>query len=171
MLKKEQVIELLQLTPLSREGGMYKKTYRSEETLPDGVLSGRVGPHVAGGAILYLLTPDTYSRMHRLPTDEIWHFYMGAACETTVLLPDGTGYTIRLGQDIANGEVVQAVAPRGAWQGTRLVGDGEWALLGTTLAVDYEPSDYEDGDRDALLAAYPAFAGALNILTGPPRCE
>ena len=106
--------------------------------------------------------------MHRLPTDEIWHFYMGAACETTVLLPDGTGYTMRLGQDLENGEVVQAVAPRGAWQGTRLVGDGEWALLGTTLAPDFEPSDYEDGDRETLMAAYPAFSEALEVLTG--RC-
>lgn len=166
MLTKERVIELLGLMPLAVEGGMYRKTYRSEEVLAKS--EGRTGDHRLGGAILYLLTPDTFSRMHRLPTDEIWHFYMGAACETTVLLPDGTGYTIRLGQDLENGEVVQAVAPRGAWQGTRLVGDGEWALLGTTLAPDFEPSDYEDGDRETLMAAYPAFSEALEVLTG--RC-
>lgn len=79
-----------------------------------------------------------------------------------------TGYTVRLGQDLERGEAVQAVVPRGAWQGTRLVGDGDWALLGTTLAPDFEPSDYEDGDRETLLAAYPAFAEALEVLTG--RC-
>ena len=166
MLTKERIVELLGLEPLQVEGGMYKKTYRSDEQIAQS--EGRTGPHRLGGAILYLLTRDTFSRMHRLPTDEIWHFYLGAACETTVLLPDGTGYTVRLGQDLECGEAVQAVVPRGAWQGTRLVGDGDWALLGTTLAPDFEPSDYEDGDRETLLAAYPAFAEALEVLTG--RC-
>lgn len=165
MLTREQIVGLLGLAPLPVEGGLYKKTYRSAELLPEAVLGGRRGAHAASGAILYLLTPDTCSRMHRLPTDEVWHFYMGASCETTVLLPDGTGYTLRLGHDLAGGETVQAVVPAGAWQGTRLVGDGEWALLGTTLAPDYEPSDYEDGDRGALIRAYPAFAGAIRALT------
>ena len=166
MLTKERIVELLGLEPLQVEGGMYKKTYRSDEQIAQS--EGRTGPHRLGGAILYLLTRDTFSRMHRLPTDEIWHFYMGAACETTVLLPDGTGYTVRLGQDLERGEAVQAVVPRGVWLGTRRGRPGAWALLGTTLAPDFEPSDYEDGDRETLLAAYPAFAEALEVLTG--RC-
>ena len=57
MLTKERVIELLGLTPLAVEGGMYRKTYRSEEVLAKS--EGRTGDHRLGGAILYLLTPDT----------------------------------------------------------------------------------------------------------------
>ena len=145
---------------------MYKKTYRSDEQIAQSEGPHRPAParrrdpvsaH-AGHVFAHAPAAD----------DEIWHFYMGAACETTVLLPDGTGYTVRLGQDLERAAGVQAVVPRGAWQGTRLVGDGDWALLGTTLAPDFEPSDYEDGDRETLLAAYPAFAEALEVLTG--RC-
>ena len=169
-MTKEELIESLGMIPLDGEGGMWKSVFRSDETLPAGVCPGREGPHALYGSILYLLTRRSFSRMHRLPTDEIWHFYMGASCETTVLCPDGSGYTNRLGQDLLHGETVVACVPRGCWQGTRIVGDGEWALLGTTMAPGYENCDYEDG-TDALLEQYPAFADALQILLGAPRSE
>lgn len=167
-MTKDEVIAALGMEPLTGEGGMYKKMFRSDEALPDGLLPGRKGAHVVYGSILYLLTRDSVSRMHRLPTDEIWHFYLGAACETTVLCPDGTGYKNLLGHDLLHGEMPTALVPRGCWQGTRIVGDGEWALLGTTMAPDYEDCDYEDG-TDALIDAYPAFADVLPTLLKRPE--
>jgi len=166
-MTKEEVVTALGMEPLAGEGGMFKKMFRSDEILP-AVLPGRVGPHVVYGSILYLLTRDSVSRMHRLPTDEIWHFYGGASCETTVLCPDGTGYVNRLGSDLLHGEMPTALVPRGCWQGTRIVGDGEWALLGTTMAPDYEDCDYEDGTND-LITAYPAFADVLPTLLQRPE--
>ena len=167
MLNKEELIKALGFEPLEGEGGMFKKMFRSDETYPEGLLEGRNGPHVLYGSILYLLTRDTCSRMHRLPTDEIWHFYMGASCETVVLRPDGTGYVNRLGQDLLQGETVTAIVPRECWQGTRITGDGEWALLGTTMAPDYEDIDYEDGTEE-LLDRYPAFAERIKALLQRP---
>ncbi len=167
-MTKEDVIKALGMEPLPNEGGLYKKMFRSDEVYPDGLLPGRIGPHVVYGSILYLLTQDSVSRMHRLPTDEIWHFYMGASCETTVLCPDGSGYVNRLGNDLMRGECVTALVPRGCWQGTRIIGEGDWALLGTTMAPDYEDCDYTDGD-DTLLDAYPAFSDALHILLKRPE--
>ena len=166
-MTKEEIIQALEMIPLEGEGGMWKMMFRSDEPVPEGFFPGREGPHVAYGSILYLLTGDSFSRMHRLPTDEIWHFYMGAACETTVLCPDGSGYTIRLGQDLLNGETVTAVVPRGCWQGTRIAGDGEWALLGTTMAPGYEDCDYEDGTQE-LMEQYPEFREQLEVLLGAP---
>ena len=169
-MKKEEIISALHMEPLLGEGGMWRKMFRSDEPVPNGLFLGRNGAHVLYGSILYLLTRDTFSRMHRLPTDEIWHFYMGASCETTVLCPDGTGHVNRLGHDILHGEQVTALVPRGCWQGTRIVGEGEWALLGTTMAPDYEQADYEDG-TDALLLQYPAFEASLRILLGRPEAR
>lgn len=169
-MKKEEIIAALGMEPLTGEGGMWKKMFRSDEPLPDGLFPARKGPHVLYGSILYLLTRESFSRMHRLPTDEIWHFYLGATCETLVLCPDGTGYVNLLGHDILHGERVTALVPRHCWQGTRIVGAGEWALLGTTMAPDYEQIDYEDG-TEALLAEYPSFSDALRPLLGAPRAE
>jgi hypothetical protein len=42
-------------------------------------------------AIVALVTddPSTFSDMHRLPTDEIWHFYRGDPIELLLLHRDG----------------------------------------------------------------------------------
>ena len=168
-MTKETLIELLDLKPLHGEGGVYRQTYLSDETLPESVLPGRKGSHAFGSAILYLLTPETFSRMHRLTSDEVFHFYMGASVEMLQLYPDGTGRVLRLGHDLERGEQLQAVVPRGVWQGTRLVGDGDFALIGTTMAPAYHPSDYEDGVKEDLIRAYPAYRELLELLAGEPR--
>ena len=85
-------------------------------------------------------------------------------------LPEDASETLRLGPSLAAGEEPFRLVPRGCWQGTRIVGDGDWALLGTTMAPDYEDCDYEDG-TDALLEQYPAFAEQLRMLLGEPRSE
>ena len=168
MLTKDDIIKALDMIPLKGEGGMFKKMFHSDETYPEGILPGRTGEHAVYGSILYLLTPDSCSRMHRLCTDEIWHFYMGAACETLVLCPDGSSFVNRLGQNLLKGETVSAVVPRGCWQGTRITGEGDWALLGTTMAPDYEESDYEDG-TETLLAQYPDQAERILPLLKRPE--
>lgn len=93
--------------------------------------------------------------MHRLPTEEIFHFYLGDPVEMLQLSADGSGRVIRMGQDILHGEEVQITVPRNTWQGTRLVPGGKWALLGTSMAPGFLPQDYEDGDRALLTASIP----------------
>ena len=155
------------MIPLDVEGGMWRAMFRSDETLPEGIFPGRAGDREAYGSILYLLTADAVSRMHRLASDEIWHFYMGAACELLLLCPDGTGHAVRLGQDLLGGECVTTLAPRGCWQGVRMIGEGDFALLGTTMTPAYEDSDYEDG-TEALLKEYPEFADKILPLLARP---
>ena len=75
-----------------------------------------------GTAIYYLVTDaaDGFSALHRLPTDEVYHFYLGDPVEQLLLHPDGRSEVVMLGPDLAAGQHVQHVAPRDAWQGTRL---------------------------------------------------
>ncbi len=104
MLTAEQIITLLKLKPHPKEGGYFIETYRSSEAIPEKTLPNRYrGMRPFGTAIYYLLTPETFSAMHRLNSDEIFHFYLGDPVEMLQLLPDGTGRTLILGSDFLNG--------------------------------------------------------------------
>ncbi len=167
IITPEIIREHFHMVPLDREGGVFCQTYISDEVLPPEVIPGRVGEHTVCSAILFLLEKGTFSRMHRLPTDEIYHFYMGDPVEMLQLFPDGTGKVVRLGQDIMNGEELQTTVLRGTWQGSHVAEGGKWALIGTSMSPGMERHDYEDGPREELLAAYPAFRELLDVLTRP----
>ena len=156
----------LHLQPLLPEGGFFAETYRADEVSPAEALPERYGaPRAYGTAIYYLLTPETFSALHRLRSDEIYHFYLGDPVELFQLLPDGTGRVVRLGTALAQGERPQTMVLHGVWQGSRLAPGGQWALLGTTVAPGFDPADFEAGEREALLAAYPAFREWILLLT------
>ncbi|MCA9834779.1 MAG: cupin domain-containing protein [Thermomicrobiales bacterium] len=131
-LAADDVIELLGLQPLPGEGGYFRQTWIEE---------GSERP--LGTAILYLVTPDSFSALHRLDADEIFHFYLGDSCEQITISPEGDLSEIVLGQDIVAGDQVQNIVPRGFWQGTRLADGGNWALVGTTMAPGYLQSGFE----------------------------
>ncbi len=166
MLKTDEIITLFNLKPHPEEGGRFAETYRSSETIPEKALPGRYqGMRSFGTAIYYLLTPETFSAMHRLRSDEIFHFYLGDPVEMLQLFPDGSGKLFILGSDILNGMLPQVVVPQGIWQGTRLLRDGKFALLGTTVSPGFEFADYEPGQRDALSESYPQFRDLIIALT------
>jgi predicted cupin superfamily sugar epimerase len=81
--------------------------------------------------------------MHKLKSDEVYHFYLGDPVEMLLLRPDGSHAIIQLGQDLAQGQHVQTVVPRGWWQGSRLLPDSQFALLGCTVAPGFDFEDYE----------------------------
>jgi len=167
-MTRDDVIERLRLAPLPGEGGYFRQTWVAPERVSGTVLGERYShPHPLGTAIYYLVTDtaDGFSAMHRLPTDEVYHFYLGDPCEQLLLHPDGRSEVAMLGPDLATGQRVQHVAPRDAWQGTRLRDGGTWALLGTTMAPGFDAADYEPGDRATLCAAYPAVAELILKLT------
>ena len=112
-LTPEQIKERFHMVPLDREGGVFCQTYISDEVLPEAVIPGRKGDHTLCSAILYLISGACFSRMHRLPTEEIFHFYLGDPVEMLQLYPDGTGKVVRMGQDILHGEELQLTVPRG----------------------------------------------------------
>ena len=162
----QQVIDALGLIPHPEEGGYYIETHRCDETIAAVHLPQRYGgDRVHSTAIYYLLTPDTYSHMHRLCSDEIFHFYLGDPCEMLQLHADGSGEIVQLGGELMVGQRPQVRVPRGSWQGMRLIPGGDFALMGCTVAPGFEFVDYEHGDREALLAEHPSFADHIKRLT------
>jgi predicted cupin superfamily sugar epimerase len=162
----DRLKDLLRLAPHLREGGWFRQTYVSAERIPQDVLPGRYsGERAAGTAIYYLLTPDTFSEMHRLASDEVFHFYVGDPIEMLQLKPGGQGEIARMGSDIEGGMTPQLLVPQGVWQGSRLIAGGEVALLGCTVSPGFDYADYEQGTREQLTAEYPAFAEMIRELT------
>jgi uncharacterized protein len=162
-----EVKELLGLVPHPREGGWYVRTYEAQERVAaEAFADGRYpGARLTGTAIYYLLEPDTFSEMHRLKSDELFHFYAGDAVEMLQLTEGGAAKVIVIGNDLAAGQRPQVLAPRGVWQGSRLLRGGAWALLGCTVSPGFEFEDYEAGGREELCAGWPEWAGAIRALT------
>jgi predicted cupin superfamily sugar epimerase len=150
----EEVIRMLRLEPHPEEGGFFRETYRCDSELEPGPPFG--GRRSWGTAIYYLLTADSFSAMHRLPGDEIFHFYLGDPVEMLELLPNGEGRVTILGPDLESMRL-QHVVQGGSWQGSRLARGGAWALLGTTMSPGFSYEDYEHATA-ALLEEYPPFA-------------
>lgn len=162
------LMDRFHLAELPVEGGVFYRGYLSSETIPVEHLPERYQhDHPYGSGIYYLLTPDanSFSAMHVLPTDEIYHFYLGDPVEMLQLAPDGTSRRILLGQDLMAGQEVQVVAPRNVWQGSRLVPGGKFALLGTTMAPGYINEDFVLGYRAELIARWPDQADFIRVLT------
>lgn len=156
----DQIKSLLNLTPHPIEGGFFRRTYTSAGTLelPRGV-------RAQGTAIYYFLEPGTFSEMHFLDSDEIFHFYLGDPVEILQLYPDGSSAVFTLGQDLREGQHVQLVVPAGVWQGTRLIGDGEVALLGCNVTPGFDFADYHSASYAELSAKWPQEAERIRGLT------
>jgi len=155
-LSAMELIRILNLKPLPSEDGKYRQTYASAD-LTDGVPRNT--------AIYYMLEGDDFSHLHRLPRNELYHFYLGDPVELTELLPDGSVLRTVLGQDLAAGQTVQHMVNAGNWQGSRLIEGGEYALLGTTMSPGFTEDCYEHGARDVLLLQYPEAANEIIRLT------
>ncbi|MEM9685931.1 MAG: cupin domain-containing protein [Bacteroidota bacterium] len=165
-MNPEAIIEILNLKPLPMEGGYFTETYRSEEWLQEHQLPSRYkGKKSFYTSIYYLLTPDTYSTLHKLPTDEIFHFYLGDPVQMLNLFEDGTSKTIVLGRDVFQGQLPQYRVPRNTWQGSKLLSEGHFALLGTTMAPGFDFEDFIAGDRQLLSEQYPEHRKLIDILT------
>jgi predicted cupin superfamily sugar epimerase len=162
----QDLITLLNLQPHPKEGGFFRETYRAADRFAAGQLPARYsGERSASTAIYYLLTPGTFSALHRLASDEIFHFYLGSPVRMLQLDPNGGSKEIVLGPDLLAGQQVQVLAPRGVWQGSVLEPGGDFALLGCTVAPGFDYADYEHGNRAALLAQFPVHAEWIRRLT------
>jgi predicted cupin superfamily sugar epimerase len=156
----EEIKALLQLQPHPVEGGFFRRTYTSAATvdLPHG-------QRAQSTAIYYLLEPGTFSEMHSLASDEIFHFYLGDPVEMLQLHPDGRSALFTLGPDLAAGQHVQLVVPAGVWQGTSLIGNGKVALLGCTVTPGFDFADYRSATYAELAAKWPSEAERIKKLT------
>jgi len=163
-----QWVRALRLAP-HREGGWYRETHRDTLLIPRRGLPRRFrGPRAASTAILFLLARGQCSRLHRIRSAEVWHFYRRSALDISIIAPDGRRRVIALGSRPARRERVHAVVPAGAWFGARLRGRGAWALVGCTVAPGFDFADLELADRATLLREFPRHRRTIEALTPLP---
>jgi predicted cupin superfamily sugar epimerase len=162
----DEIIAALGLQPHPVEGGWFRETYRSAGTIdPEQFSPPYPARRSVGTAIYYLLTAGNFSAMHRLPGDEIFHFYGGDPVEMFLIRDEGTSETHVLGADVPGGQRPQVVVPGGVWQGSAVMAPSKWALLGTTMAPGFDYADYETGRRDDLTARFPQHRARIEALT------
>lgn len=158
-------IDHLGLTP-HPEGGHFRETYRAAQGIPEPALPARYGgPRPASTAIYFLLRAGEVSALHRIKSDELWHFYAGGPLVVSLIDPGGTRHDLTLGPNPAEGQQFQATVPAGAWFGAALRPGAAYGLVGCTVAPGFEFADFELADRRALLRRYPQHAALIEDLT------
>jgi uncharacterized protein len=153
-------IAALALTP-HPEGGHYRETYRAAASVPTPA-----GPRAASTAIYFLLQAREISALHRIRSDELWHFHAGEALEIVELSEAGSREH-RLGLDVGHGESPQVSIPAGVWFGARVAGGAGFAVVSCTVAPGFDFADFELGDRAALRARHPRHAALIETFTRP----
>jgi len=151
------------------EGGFFLETYRAGETV-----ATPHGDRPLSTAILFLVTAESISHLHRLRSDELWVFQGGLPLELVTVAGDGMSQTCVLGEVEESGDedrLPQALVRAGSWQGARLAGgphlpaDYAWALVSCIVTPGFSYEDFELGEREALLAAHPQHAELIRDFT------
>lgn len=159
----EEIIKRLHLVPLPEEGGYYRQTFKSDGILAH--LPNHKGPRSFSTAIYYLVTPEEFSALHRVPQVEMFHFYLGDPVEMIQITESGHLTRLVIGTDLAVGHEPQVTVAPNVWQGTRLLAGGKFALMGCTVTPGFEFADFEIQTRDELTRRFPTHAKMIERFT------
>lgn len=160
----EYFIRHLRLEP-HPEGGFYKETYRSAETFDRNGLPERFdGDRNFSTSIYFLLRSTDKSMLHRIKSDELWHYHAGSSL--TIYMLNGNGLTTAvLGTDFVKGESLQVVVPAGAWFGAMVNEKQSFVLSGCTVAPGFDFRDFELAKRSSLVKLFPDHEQIIKTLT------
>jgi uncharacterized protein len=143
------------------EGGFYRETFRAPLRV-----EAPQGARAASTSIYFLLPAGTFSALHRVRSDEVWHHYDGDPLELHMIDDAGCHTTTRLGRAIARGQRPQVVVPGGVWQAAIPAGDA-YALCGCTVAPGFDFADFEMPAREALVRRFPGLRDVIEKLARP----
>jgi uncharacterized protein len=150
------------------EGGYYRETYRSSELIDCDCLPERYHRSRAmATAIYFLLTSAEPSKLHRLASDEIWHFHSGQPLMLSMIDEQGGLEQVRLGPDASSGEQFQCTVHAGAWFGAEVDVESGYSLVSCTVAPGFDFADFEMGRRTDLTARFPEHRMTIERLTNP----
>jgi predicted cupin superfamily sugar epimerase len=150
---------------MPQEDVLFTQTYVSPGQGPDEK------PLCTAMVAMLTASHESFSDMHGLPTDEIWHFYLGDPIELLLLHPDGRDELVIVGADVLNGQRIQTVVPNGTWMGARLRPGGEYGVYGNTMAPGFVPSDFDPANADELIERWPHRAELITALTRTPTTD
>ena len=136
------------------EGGYYVETYRSEINFdtPRGV-------RPASTAIHFLITRDSISHLHRLASDECWHYHLGDPLKVIEITPEGELIETLMGPDFTKGHKLQHTVPAGHWFASTSTGD--FSFVGCTVSPGFEYEDFELGKENELKKEFPHLGDAI----------
>ena len=161
----EQIVKALDLLP-HPEGGFFKETYRSTETINQENLGNQYeGERNCSTGIYFLLTSENFSAFHRIKQDEMWHFYDGAPICIHCISPDGTYSKTLLGRNIASGEKPQFVVKGGDWFAATVPDKDTYSLVGCTVSPGFNFIDFELAKRNELVDLFPEHQEIITTLT------
>lgn len=153
----QNIVSTLRLTPHPREGGYFFESYRSEETLVRGDSQRSLAT-----AIYFLVLAGQATELHRLPGDEIFHYYAGAPVDIFLFDKERGPRIETLGNALDLGMRPQLLVPGRSWQAARLRKGGDYSLLGTTMSPGFDYSDYEACSQGIWAQRYPEASGVMN---------
>jgi predicted cupin superfamily sugar epimerase len=147
----ERIIQAYELMP-HPEGGFYKRSYCAPEKIGGATFPGG---RPFSTAIYYLLVAGDFSALHRIKSDELWHWYEGAPVRIHVITPEGNFSTLELG-GLQNGQrQYQVLVPAQCWFAAESVGDPGYTLTGCTVAPGFDFHDFELAIADDLSRQLP----------------
>jgi hypothetical protein len=165
MLPIDQLIRTFSLLP-HPEGGYYKETYRSAEVI-ENPLKKFPDQRNYSTAIYFLIGENNFSALHRIKSDEVWHFYEGDALEVIEIDLKGNLIRTQLGKNISGGQTFQYTVRAGHWFGSRVLKGGEYSFVGCTVSPGFDFKDFEMASRNDLCKQFPQHKGIIEELT---RC-
>ena len=165
MKHADYYIEKLELST-HIEGGAFRETYRSEMAMAQEHLPAVFkGNRSVSTAIYFLLKEGQFSALHRIASDELWHFYEGHTLHIYEITVEGTLLTHVLGRDLERGESFQCVVRAGSWFGSRCEVPGGFALVACTVAPGFDFEDFVLADRQTLSEEFPQHRELIRELT------
>jgi predicted cupin superfamily sugar epimerase len=162
-----ELIKKYNMAPLPFEGGYYVETFRSKTIIENSQTTGKkMSPRRICSIILYMITRESFSRLHRLPTEEIYSFYFGDTVNMINISKNGNLSFFKLGSNYMEGQKFQHIVPGDCWQASYLDEDGVFAMMGTTMSPAFEISDFEDAlnYKQEIMSRYPEHGCLLEKL-------
>lgn len=161
--KSKYYIEKLQLEK-HPEGGYYREIYRSAEMFTTDYPSRRKKRNYST-SIYFLLDGKQVSKFHKLRSDELWHFYDGSTVLIHIIDKAGRYLKVKIGKNIAEGEVYQTVIQNNNWFAAEVVDKKSYALVGCTVSPGFDFSDFEFAERNVLTKKFPELEEIIFRLT------
>ncbi|CAH1432071.1 unnamed protein product [Lactuca virosa] len=181
-----EVVGKLNLKP-HPEGGFFSETFRdtsitlSTSQLPPEYKVDRP----ISTAIYFLLPSGSVSHLHRIPSAETWHFYLGEPL--TILEIDEKDGSLKLtciGQDIGENQLLQYTVPPNVWFGAFPTKDYEissstdnvvvknpprdaeehFSLVGCTVAPAFQFEDFVLAKRSDLVSRFPSHESLITLI-------
>ncbi len=161
----ETLVKELDLLP-HPEGGYYKETYRSEGKIAQSCLSPDfTGERNMATGIYFLIEKGNFSALHKIKSDETWHFYYGDALEVIEISEQGILTITQIGSHLLKGETFQYTVKANTWFGSRVSCNGNFSLVGCTVYPGFDFNDFELVKRDDLIKLFPHHSQLISELT------